>query len=382
MTNIMKHTAYLHVDLDAICHNWQRLNAQSDENCHTGAVVKADAYGLGMAPIATALYHAGCRHFFTARADEACLLDDHFKDTNCHEAHIIVFDGILEGQEPLFESRDFLPTLNNKAQLNRAKQIAADTNKPFACIIHIDTAMTRLGFGAEEWQALCADENWHDGLAIHYLMSHLASADDPDAAQNKTQLALFHELTQNTPYAKSLANSGGVTLGQAFHFSLTRPGLSIYGLSPLDNEALPDLRCALYLSADILQIRDIKKGTTIGYGATFVAPHDMRVATLGIGYADGLLRHYKDHLSVRVHETPCPVIGRISMDSCVIDITHLPDTSTPPSKAIIFDKDFTPKDLASAVDTIAYEIITTLGERVLRLYDEGDVKDIKNTVDE
>ena len=371
MTSIMKHTACLHVDLDAICYNWQLLNRQSEPQCRTGAVVKANAYGLGMAPIATALYHAGCRDFFTARADEACLLDDHFQNTNCRDAHIIVFDGILEGQEALFKEHNFIPTLNNKAQIERARKIALQQNKPFACIIHIDTAMTRLGFGADEWRELLKDDDWSEGLDVQYIMSHLASSDDPTSIQNNSQMALFQEMTKQLPYARSLANSGGINLHSAFHFDLTRPGLSIYGLSPCDDNASSDLRCAIQLTTDILQIRNISKGTTIGYGASFVAPTDMRVATLGIGYADGILRHYKDHLNVRVNDIPCPLVGRISMDSCVIDITHLSDSDTPPSQAIIFDKDFTPKDLANRIDTIAYEIITTLGERVLRLYDDG-----------
>lgn len=369
MTSIMKHTAYLHVDLDAICHNWQLLDRQSGPQCCTGAVVKANAYGLGMLPIATALYKAGCRDFFTARADEACLLHEHFQNANCDDAHIIVFDGILEGQETLFQDHDFIPTLNNKAQLERAKQIAAHRKEPFACIIHLDTAMTRLGFGTDDWHELLKDEDWNKGLDIQYLMSHLASADDPASSQNDQQLALFYDITRTLPYAKSLANSGGISLDNGFHFNLTRPGLSLYGLSPRDDDAPQDLRCAIKLTTDILQIRTIAKGTTIGYGASFVAPQDMRVATLGIGYADGLLRHFKDHLQVRVHNTFCPLIGRISMDSCVIDITHLTDMDLTFSQATIFDGDFTPKDLAQRIDTIAYEIITTLGERVLRLYD-------------
>ena len=364
------HTARLHVDLDAICHNWRQLNALSSEDAMAGAVVKANAYGLGMSEVSLALYQAGCRVFFTARLSEAQELYEAFAADNITDAKIIVFDGILDGQEEVFASYPFIPTLNDIAQIERAKKIATKRGEPFACLIHIDTGMARLGLAPDEWRTLIAHDDWADGLDIKYIMSHLASADESASPQNKAQTDLFSDLTSSIQLPRSLANSGGSRLGAGYHYDLTRPGLSLYGMSPAAGVSAAEagLKSVIKLEADILQVREVTKGASVGYGASFIAPQAMRLATLGIGYADGFLRRYKDHVSPRINNVPCPLVGRISMDSCVVDISHLPTDEPVDKTAVIFDEAFTPKDLASLSDTIAYEIITTLGERVYRHY--------------
>ena len=367
------HTARLHVDLDAICHNWRQLNALSSEDAMAGAVVKANAYGLGMCEVSLALYQAGCRVFFTARLSEAQELYDAFATHDITDAEIIVFDGILDGQEDVFATYPFIPTLNDIAQIERAKKIATKSGEPFACLIHIDTGMARLGLTPDEWRTLIARDDWADGLDIKYVMSHLASADESASPQNKAQTDLFSDLTSSVQLPLSLANSGGSRLGDSYHYDLTRPGLALYGMSPAAdvNAAEAGLKSVIRLEADILQVREVPKGASVGYGASFIAPQAMRLATLGIGYADGFLRRYKDHVSPRINNVPCPLVGRISMDSCVVDISHLPVDEPVDKTAVIFDEAFTPKDLASLSDTIAYEIITTLGERLHRHYARG-----------
>lgn len=366
------HSATLFVDTKAICDNWHHLDGLSDKTCQTGAVVKADAYGLGMVPISLALYKAGCRLFFTARLNEGITLAQAFAAQNNEDARIIVFDGMLSGQEEAYRTYPLVPVINDLDQLARLKSFAKGAHAPVDVALHLDTAMARLGLEAKTWDALKGDASWQDGLNIIMLMSHLASADDMSAVQNQTQLALFHSMTKGLDAPLSLANSGGSYLGADFQFDVTRPGIALYGLSPNEDEAA--LKPALRLCADILQIRQVEAGTTVGYGATFIAPSPMRLATLGIGYADGFLRHYKDHVTPHINGIACPLVGRISMDSCVIDISHLTDAQiSEASSATIFDADFTPKDLAQKTGTISYEIITSLGARILRLYDEGDV---------
>ena len=367
------HTARLHVDLDAICYNWRQLNALSSDDAMAGAVVKANAYGLGMCEVSVALYQAGCSLFFTARLSEAQELYNAFAAQDITDAQIIVFDGILNGQEDVFTRYPFIPTLNDTAQIERAKKIATNKGEPFVCLIHIDTGMARLGLAPEEWQMLIARDNWADGLDIKYIMSHLASADERAAPQNKAQSDLFTNLTSSVQLPLSLANSGGSRLGAGYLYDLTRPGLALYGMSPTADVSASKagLKSVIRLEADILQVREVPKGASVGYGASFIAPQAMRLATLGIGYADGFLRLYKDHVSPRINNVPCPLVGRISMDSCVVDISHLPADKPVDNTAIIFDEAFTPKDLASLSDTIAYEIITTLGERVYRHYARG-----------
>lgn len=370
MSDFTTHSATLSVDLAAIRHNWRLLDGLSAPDCHTGATIKANAYGLGMMPVSLALYQEGCRDFYAARLGEAITLYEGFAAKHITDARIIVFDGIAKGQEEAFIRYPLIAVLNDEAQLARAKTIAAQINKPLPVIIHIDTAMARLGFAPTKWQALQADDGWDEGLDIIMLMSHLASADDPASPQNSKQLEIFTALTENTPWARSLANSGGVLMDAPYHFDAVRPGLALYGLSP--SYPIEGLRNTFTLSTDILQIRDIVAGESVGYGASFIAPHAMRLATLGIGYADGLLRHYKDHLSVRIAGYHCPLVGRISMDSCVADISAIPRTELETlSTAILLDSTFSAADLAEKTGTISYEIMTILGERLLRLYDEA-----------
>ena len=369
MPPFSQHTATLFVDISAIRHNWALLDMQSDRQCQTGAVIKADAYGLGMVPVSIGLYQEGCRQFYTARLHEAVTLANAFADKGFDEAQIIVFDGMMAGQEPLFSAHNLIPVINDEAQLARCRAYSATCDKPLDVMVHIDTAMARLGLNPHDWRALSQQADWHEGLNILTVMSHLASSDDKTASQNQTQLALFTELTKDIDAPLSLANSGGILLSHLFHFDAVRPGLTLFGLSPSAEEI--ELQSAMRLEADILQIRDVPKGTSVGYGASFVAPHDMRLATLGIGYADGFLRHYKDHVMPKIAGTPCPLVGRISMDSCVIDITSIADEDCESVRAaVIFDAAFTPHDLAKKTGTIAYEIMTTLGERLSRLYGE------------
>lgn len=372
MTPFATHTAHLFIDTKAICHNWRQLDSLTPASCQTGAVVKADAYGLGMVPVAMALYDAGCRIFFTARLAEALILEKAFADAAYTEAEIVIFDGILSGQEAVFHEGRFLPTLNDLSQIEKAKDITSQTGRKIEVILHLDTGMARLGLTPQDWHALQSQTGWSDGLSVRYVMSHLASADDDEAVQNATQLERFLSLTQALDSPLSLANSGGMFLGQGYRCALTRPGLALYGMSPKLGEPADakDLRSVLRLEADILQIRDIEEGDSVGYGAGFIAPHKMRLATLGIGYADGFLRQYQPHVAPRIHGIACPLIGRISMDSCVVDISHLSDPVICGQRAVIFDDIFTPKELAALSDTISYEIITTLGERVLRHYDD------------
>ena len=380
MTPFPAHTATLSISTKAICRNWARLDALSDARFQTGAVIKANAYGLGMVPVSLALYEAGCRLFYTARLHEAITLSQAFAEASHQQAKIIVFDGMMAGQEEAFIAHKLTPVINDEAQLIRAKALAADKRAPLEVIIHIDTAMARLGLSPQSWQNIMSQKGWDDGLSLMMVMSHLASADDVTAQQNQLQLALFKELTDTVSAPLSLANSGGILLGSDFHFQATRPGLSLFGLSLFGlpqfdarpTDAPLELESAIRLEADILQIRDVSKGATVGYGASFIAPCAMRLATLGIGYADGLLHQYQPHIMPRINGKACAMLGRISMDSCVIDVSHLSEEELANAKsATLFDEAFTPQDLAHKTGTISYEVMTTLGERLLRLYDEA-----------
>ena len=231
--------------------------------------------------------------------------------------------------------------------------------------------MSRLGLPLNDWQAIKHDGDLKD-LNIQMIMSHLASADLPGSPQNRMQLSSFQKALEDTNHKASFANSGGIFLGKDYHFDAVRPGLALYGLTPDNSDQ--NLEMAFRWTADILQIRTIQKGMSVGYGASFVAKKDMKLATIGVGYADGFLRRSQQALSVRIGDIDCSVVGRVSMDSCVVDISALNqqqiETAT---QAIIIDDTVSAHKLANRTDTIIYEVMTILGERVLRHYDDGDV---------
>ena len=364
-------TTTLYVNLQAVKNNWQRLNDLSGPACQTGAVIKANGYGMGMEAVAIALYQAGCRLFFTARIDEAHHLLDIFDKAAITDIKIIVFDGLLAGHEAYFHHPCLIPALNDKAQIERARHISKQTKNPMPCVIHIDTGMSRLGLPLNDWQAIKHDGDLKD-LNIQMIMSHLASADLPDSPQNRMQLSSFQKALEDTNHKASFANSGGIFLGNDYHFDVARPGLALYGLTPDNSDQ--NLEMTFRWTADILQIRTIQKGMSVGYGASFVAKKDMKLATIGVGYADGFLRRSQQALSVRIGDIDCPLVGRVSMDSCVVDISALNqqqiETAT---QAIIIDDAVSAHNLANRTDTIIYEVMTILGERVLRHYDDGDV---------
>ena len=364
-------TTRLYVNLQAVKNNWHKLNDLSDNSCQTGAVIKANSYGMGMEAVSMALYQTGCRLFFTARIDEAHDLLDIFNNASINDAHIVIFDGILAGHEGYFQHPSLIAALNDKAQIERARFIAKQNDRPTPCFIHIDTGMSRLGLPLDDWHVLKNNDGLK-GLDIQMVMSHLASADLPASPQNKKQLSAFHNALKDTNYKASLANSGGILLGSNYHFDAARPGIALYGLTP--DKSAQNLEMAFRWTADILQIRDISKGMSVGYGGSFIADKDMKLATIGVGYADGFLRRSQQSLYVRIEGIDCPLVGRVSMDSCVVDISALSQQQIEKaSHAVIIEDAASAHELADRTDTIIYEVMTILGERVLRHYDDGDV---------
>ena len=356
------YTSRLLIDLDAICKNWRYLDAMTDDDCHTGAVIKADCYGMGVTAIAPALWQAGCRYFFTARLSEAIAAR-----TLLPDAHIIVFDGLRDGEEDSFYRHNLIACLNDLEQIAMAKAFTAKQNTPLPICLALDTGMSRLGLSDADWQKLTQQQDWRNDLDIRLLLSHLSSSDDSQSPHNARQNNQLANAVTDLDIPISLANSGGILLGQQFHHTLTRPGIALYGIAP--DKAEQGLSPVMSLTADILQIREIETGTSVGYGADFVAEKPMRLATLGIGYADGIQRHYKEYLRPKIGEYECDIIGRISMDSLVIDITEVPgDVIANHSCAILLDDSYNADDLANDTGTISYEILTLLGERVQRHY--------------
>jgi alanine racemase len=346
-------TATLTIDLDAVVANWRALDAMSGQGTETGAVVKADAYGLGAARVARALARAGARTFFVAVAEEGAAL----RTALGPGPDILVFSGHMGGDTELVSGKRLTPMLNSIDQLTR--HFEALPGHPFG--IQLDTGMNRLGMEPAEWAAV-------RGIVLpagpRLVMSHLACADEPGHAMNARQLSRFGEMTDGIGVPRSFAATGGILLGRDYHFDVTRPGVGLYGGLPYE-EARPVLR----LTLPVVQIRELEPGETVGYANSWAAPGRARIATVSAGYADGLIRAMSGHATVFAGDTPCPVVGRVSMDLITVDITHL--GADPEALDILAPRQGIDR-LAEAAGTIGYEILTSLGPRYRRRYAGGE----------
>jgi len=345
-------TGILDIDLDALARNWRHLDRASGPATRTGAVVKADAYGLGAATVARRLAREGVTTFFVAVAEEGAML----REALGPDAEIFVFSGHMRGDTDRIGDLGLIPLLNSREQVERHFRALPDA--PFG--IQLDTGMNRLGLEPADWSVM-RGEVLDAGPVL--LMSHLACADDPGHEMNARQLAVFRQMTDGTGVARSLAATGGILLGHAYHFDLTRPGVGLYGGLPFD-EARPVVR----LNLPVVQVRDVAPGETVGYANAWTARRPARIATLSGGYADGLIRGAGPELLAFDGATPCPVVGRVSMDLLAVDITALP--AEPPALDLLCEAQ-TVDDIADAAGTIGYEVLTSLGSRYARRYREG-----------
>ncbi|MCC5992667.1 MAG: alanine racemase [Rhodobacteraceae bacterium] len=341
--------AQLLIDLSAVQHNWRALDAASGASVQTAATIKADAYGLGADKVGHALARAGARRFFVALAEEGAAL----RAALGPDLPIHVYGGHMEGDAPLIAEAALVPMLNSPAQVLRHR--AALPDHPFG--VQLDSGMNRLGMEADEWQALAADLLAGE---CRLVMSHLACADEPDHAMNARQLAEFRRMTDGIGVPRSLSATGGVLLGPDYHFDMTRPGIGLYGGRPFA-QARPVVR----VSIPVIQTRLVRAGESVGYGNSFVAPRDMRLATISAGYADGVHRALSGKVTLWHGDTPCKLVGRVSMDLLTIDVSALPDD---PEMLDLLGPHQGVDDLADLIDTIGYEILTSLGPRYRRIY--------------
>ncbi|WP_103333058.1 alanine racemase [Pseudotabrizicola formosa] len=345
-------TATLSIDLDAIAANWRALDRASASGVQTAAVVKADAYGLGITRVARALAQAGARRFFVAVSEEGAAL----RQSLGPGPQICVMSGHMPGDTEMVHDLDLTPMLNSIDQVTR--HLESLPGLPFG--VQLDTGMNRLGMEEAEWEAV-APYLLEAGPEL--IMSHLACADEPDHALNDLQLATFHAMTDGTGVPRSLAATGGILLGPKYHFDLTRPGIGLYGGRPYEGASR-----VVTLSLPVIQTRIVQPGESVGYACGWTADTPAMIATVSGGYADGLLRALSNTAVLWDGDTPCPLVGRVSMDLITVDISHL---SYVPRALDILGPHQTVDDLADTAGTIGYEILTSLGPRYTRRYQEG-----------
>ncbi|MFD0979224.1 alanine racemase [Tropicimonas aquimaris] len=340
-------TGTLSIDLDALVSNWRALNEMSAPGTETGAVIKADGYGLGVARVAMALARVGVRRFFVATAEEGAAV----REVLGREPRIHVFSGHMAGDTDMIGDLDLIPMLNSIEQLTR--HFEALPGAAFG--IQLDTGMNRLGLEPAEWAAV-APLALGQGPAL--IMSHLASADEPESPQNADQLRVFREMTDEAGVPRSLSATGGILLGADYHFDVTRPGIGLYGGRPF-----ADARPVARLALPVVQARTVTPGEAVGYNATWMAPEERLIATVSGGYADGLLRSLSNAGALYADGVACPLVGRVSMDLITVDITAL---GYVPGSLDILCPEQTVDDLADAAGTIGYEVLTSLGARYRR----------------
>lgn len=342
----------LTVDLGAVARNYRALRAAAAPS-ECGAVVKANGYGLGAAPIALRLAREGCSTFFVATVAEGIALRDVID-----VPEVYVFGGVTEQEAPRAAEYELVPVINSDAQLHAWRPYRS---RPIA--VHVDTGMNRLGFPVAE-----AHPERFDDFELALLMTHLACADEPEHPRNALQIERFGAVAARFDgIATSIANSAGILLGPEYRGDVCRPGVALYGASPFV-DPLDLLTTVATLEARILQIRSVAAQEPVGYGASGSADTDRVIATIGVGYADGVPRVVSGHGYVAALGAGVPIVGRVSMDLVTIDVTGLGDAVRVGDWVEVFGTQVPIEDLAELAGTNTYEILTGLGSRSERRY--------------
>jgi alanine racemase len=357
----------LTIDLDALAANWRKLEkAAVPAEC--AAVIKANAYGCGIAPVARALAKAGCKTFFVATSEEAAAAR-----AALPSAVIYVLNGLTQNNGEAYAKIDARPVIGDLNELAEWDVFCRRSGWAGGAAIHIDTGMHRLGLTIAEAQGLIPRINAGDH-GISLVMSHLVCAESLNHPMNARQLAAFRAIASEfSGVPASLSNSSGIFLGSAFHFDVVRPGAALYGVNPTpeaDNPMLP----VVELKARVVQVRDVERGESVGYGGNWTARRPTRLAIVSAGYADGYFRAGSSNDGTRGAEVMvagkrCPVAGRISMDLMAIDVTDLEKNAVRRGRLVtLIGEGITVDELAHHFGTIGYEVLTSLGSRYARVY--------------
>ena len=343
-------SATLRINLTSISENWNQLQQLSNPKVITAAVVKANAYGLGVNPVATHLLKTGVTTFFVSTVDEAVELRQILNKS----VDIYYLNGYSNGDLDALNEYNVMPVLNSLNQINIFKKQTFQKK----AALQIDVGMNRLGISETDISKVKATLA---SLKINLILGHLSSANEEIAPQNTEQFNLFCKLSsafQHIP--KSLAATGGIILGEKYHFNVTRPGIGLFGGNPLktaENVVMIDL--------PVLQVKKIGKNEGVGYSHTFITSKPKKIAIVAAGYADGLFRQLSNRGALYAENVRCPIIGRVSMDLLTVDISKLSEV---PATLSALNRTQTIDTLADHSSTISYEILTSLGSRYKRVY--------------
>jgi alanine racemase len=359
--------AVLQVDLKAVAHNYKVLQS-TFQGRRCGAVLKADAYSMGMEPVALVLEKAGCQDYFIAHIEEGIALRKILPTQK-----IYLLSGILPGTERVTHHYGLIPVLGDGAQLEQWRFFSRfqEGKTPLPAVIHLDTGMARNGLDRRETETLISNPQQLADLDIHYFLSHLACGEEEENPLNQKQLGRLQKILHQLPQAPvSLVNSAGIFLQASYHYDLARPGQALYGIQPALGKS-PSLQRAFSFHGRVVQIRQAPAGTTVGYGGTYTTSRPSRLATLGVGYGDGYKRALSQKGWAYFNGYKVPVVGRVSMDYITVDITSLPEDHIGVGEFMELLGPHIPiETLAEEAQTIPHDILVGLGPRGHRIYNQ------------
>lgn len=349
--------ARAYVDVSALQHNFARVKALSPRSA-VMAMIKANGYGHGAVRVARALQAADA--LGVACVEEALELRA-AKITQ----PIVIMSGISTPEELQLAAANHLQIVVHHSSM---VEIILQTPLPqsVAVWLKIDTGMHRLGIDPEQTISLYQQLSHCSAVQRPIgLMTHFAAADNPDQETTQRQLQVFADVTKDLPGPKSLANSAGIFAWPGSHADWVRPGIMLYGISPLadkNGDAL-GLRPALTLESKLIAVNALKRGDAVGYGGTWTCPEDMQVGVVAIGYGDGYPRYAKNGTPVLIDDIQCPLIGRVSMDMITVDLRRCPQAQIN-DKAILWGDGLPAEEIARFADTIAYTLLCGISQRV------------------
>jgi len=370
----------LTINLDHLVEKWQVFDQKRRElksDVELAAVIKANAYGMGAQEVARRLWQQGCRTFFVAHACEGVMVR---KVIPSKDVQIIVFHGVRPGQERQFTAHTLTPVLNSLDDVERWAMFANKSGHR-AAVLQVETGMNRLGLTRAQFQELCSAPPLLDALDVRLIMSHLSCADDPHNKQNQQQKESFDQLMSLRPPSLidvplSLANSAGLLNGTDYQYDLARVGIGLYGGNPHCQLQNP-FKSVLSLETEIIQIKSIKAGETVSYGAHWQAKRPSQIATLAIGYGDGFFRGSGEGGRVYIAGKYAPIVGRVTMDLTMIDVTDIDEALVKEGTIVeLIGPNVSIDEVAKRTGTIGYEVLTNIGrqcegDRVTRKYSGG-----------
>jgi alanine racemase len=354
----------LYVNLPKIKQNYLLLKKKSG-GAICAATVKANAYGLGIEEVSNCLSEAGCQDFFVATLGEAIKL----RRINSN-ARIYVLHGIKESEHQAFLGQDLIPVTNSLEEIKSYNLFAAKKKLKLPFIMHFDTGINRLGISEDDINEISNSPKLYKNLDLKYIFSHLSCSNEIDNVRNQIQLDKFKDILKKFPKAKaSLSNSSAIFLGKKYIFDMVRPGAALFGIHPCSYKNKNPMHNVINLHSKIIQIKTITENGMIGYGNVCPIKKGAKIAIIPVGYADGYLRSLTNRSYCHIKGYIVPTLGKISMDMTILDISKIPANKIKTGDEVeLIGDNIDLSNLAMQAKTIAYEILTSFGDRFKKIY--------------